>query len=142
MGGNWAFLLAQKKKESVFKSGDLGSIPAFTKSPGEGNGYPRQYSCLENSKDRGAWRAMVHRVMKRVGYDCVANTFTFISIEATGLRLFLLLLTNGPRTAEGMCISSPWLTHALGDSVLVWRDQNPSFQRVTWHKLTARLFNC
>ena len=136
------FLGGSDGKETACNAGDPGSIPGLGRSPGEEHGNPRQYSCLENSKDRGAWRAMVHRVMKRVGYDCVANTFTFISIEATGLRLFLLLLTNGPRTAEGMCISSPWLTHALGDSVLVWRDQNPSFQRVTWHKLTARLFNC
>ena len=32
--------------------------------PGEGNGYPLQYSCLENPMHRGAWRAMVHRVAK------------------------------------------------------------------------------
>ena len=34
------------------------------RSPGEGNGYPLQYSCLENSMDRGAWRAIVHGVAK------------------------------------------------------------------------------
>ena len=41
--------------------GDLGLIPGLGLSPGEGNGYPLQYSCLENSMDRGAWWATVHR---------------------------------------------------------------------------------
>ena len=36
------------------------------RSPGEGNGNPLQYSCLENPKDRGAWQAMVHRVTKKL----------------------------------------------------------------------------
>ena len=39
-----------------------GSIPGFGRSLGGGNGNPLQYSCLENPIDRGAWRAMVHRV--------------------------------------------------------------------------------
>ena len=43
---------------------DLGSIPGLERSPGEGSGNPLQYSCLENSLDRGAWRATVHRVTK------------------------------------------------------------------------------
>ena len=43
-------------KESACKAGDLGLIPGFGRSPGEGNGNPRQYSRLENPMDRGAWR--------------------------------------------------------------------------------------
>ena len=43
-------------------TGDMGSIPGSGKSPGRGNGNPLQYSCLENLKDRGAWRATVHGV--------------------------------------------------------------------------------
>ena len=43
---------------------DMGSIPGSGRSPGEGNGNPLQYSCLENATDRGAWRATVHRVTK------------------------------------------------------------------------------
>ena len=43
---------------------DTGSIPGSEKFPGEGNGNPLQYSCLENSTDRGAQRATVHRVTK------------------------------------------------------------------------------
>ena len=41
---------------------DLGSIPGSGRSPGEGNGNPLQYSCLENPMDRGAWWATVHGV--------------------------------------------------------------------------------
>ena len=41
---------------------DPGSIPGLGRSPGVGNGNPRQYSCPENSMDRGAWRAIVHGV--------------------------------------------------------------------------------
>jgi len=46
-------------KESACYAGDLGSIPGLGRSPGEGNGNPLQYSCLENSMDRGAWWARV-----------------------------------------------------------------------------------
>ena len=51
-------------KESTFNAGDLGVIPGLGRSPGEGNGYPLQYSCLENSMDRGTWRAILHGVTK------------------------------------------------------------------------------
>ena len=44
---------------------DVGSIPGSGRSPGEGNGNPLQYSCLENYMDRGAWWATVHGVAKR-----------------------------------------------------------------------------
>jgi len=47
-------------KESACNAGDLGSILGSERSPGEGNGCPLQYSCLENSMDRGAWWAIVH----------------------------------------------------------------------------------
>ena len=50
-------------KESACNAGDLGSIPGLGRSPGDGNGDPLQYSSLENSMDRGAWRATVHRDM-------------------------------------------------------------------------------
>ena len=53
-------------KESVCNSGDWGSIPGSGRSAGEGSGNPLQYSCLENSMDRGAWRATVHRVAKEL----------------------------------------------------------------------------
>ena len=49
-------------KESGCSAGDLGSIPGFGKFPGEGNGYPLQYSYLENPMDRRAWQVIAHRV--------------------------------------------------------------------------------
>ena len=45
-------------------AGDVGSIPVLGRSPGERNGNPLQYSCLENRMDRGAWWATVHGVAK------------------------------------------------------------------------------
>ena len=51
-------------KASAYNVGDLGSIPGLGISPGEGNGNPLQYSCLENPMDRGAWWSAVHGVAK------------------------------------------------------------------------------
>ena len=51
-------------KESACNVGDMSSIPGLGRSPGEGKGNTLQYSCLENPMDRGAWRAIVHRVAK------------------------------------------------------------------------------
>ena len=48
------------KKESACSGGGQGSDPGSGRSHGEGNGYPLQYSCLENPMDRGAWRASVY----------------------------------------------------------------------------------
>ena len=58
------FLGGSDGKESGCNVGDLGLIPGSGRSPGEGNGYPLQYSCLQNSMDREAWWAAVHGVTK------------------------------------------------------------------------------
>ena len=55
-------------KESPCNAGDPGSISGLGRSPGEGNGNPFQYSCLENPIDRGAWQATVHGIT-RVKHD-------------------------------------------------------------------------
>ena len=47
-------------------AGDMGSLPGLGRSPGEENGTPLQYSCLENSMDRGAWQAIVRGSCKRL----------------------------------------------------------------------------
>ena len=52
------------KKKSACNAGDPCSIPGLERSPREGNGYPLQLSCLENSMDRGAWQSTVHEVAK------------------------------------------------------------------------------
>ena len=51
-------------KESACNAGDVGLIPGSERSPEEKNGNPLQYSCLENSTDRRAWRTIVHGVTK------------------------------------------------------------------------------
>ena len=58
----WASLVTEKVKNWLATQ-ETGLIP------GEGNGYPLQYSCLENSMDRGAWWATVHDGLQRVGHD-------------------------------------------------------------------------
>ena len=55
-------------KESACNAGDQGSIPVSGRSPGEGNGNPFQYSCMEHPMDRGAWWAIVHG-FTRDGHD-------------------------------------------------------------------------
>ena len=62
-------------KESSCSVGDLGSISGSGRSPGEGNGSPLQYSCQENSMDKGAWWATIHAVTKS-GTRRATNIFT------------------------------------------------------------------
>ena len=64
MWDNVGFPSSSVSKESACSAGDLGSIPGSGRSPGEGNGNPLQYSCLENAMDRGAWQDTVHGVSK------------------------------------------------------------------------------
>ena len=61
---DWGFPGGSNSKKSTCNAGDPGSVLGSRRSPGEGNGNPLQYSCLEKPMDRGAWRATVHRVTK------------------------------------------------------------------------------
>ena len=71
------FLGSSNGKESARGVGALGSIPGSGRSPGQGNGNPLQYSCLENSMDRGVWWAIVHGVAKsQVMTERLTNTHT------------------------------------------------------------------
>ena len=63
-------------KVSAYNAGDLGSIPPLGRLPGEGNGNPLQYSCLENPLDRRTWEAIVQGVAKS-GTQLSDFTFTF-----------------------------------------------------------------
>ena len=75
--------MAQKLKHlpaSACNAGDLGSIPGSGRSPGEGNGNPLWYSCLENPMDRGAWWAAVHGVAKS-RTQLSDFTFTYLKYE-------------------------------------------------------------
>ena len=62
---NLGFPEGSDGKESACKAGDLGAIPRLGRSPGEGNGYPLQYSCLENPIVRESWwQATAHGIIK------------------------------------------------------------------------------
>ena len=68
----WASLVTEKVK-NLLATQETGLIP------GEGNGYPLQYSCLENTMNRGAWQATVHGITNR--HDGVTFTSTFLSLS-------------------------------------------------------------
>ena len=74
----WVFPGDSDGKESACDMRDPGLIPGSGRSPGEGNGYPLQYSCLENPMDRRSWWATVQGVVNR--HDWVSNTFTCFKI--------------------------------------------------------------
>ena len=59
---NWAFLVVKNPSANARDVRDMDSIPESGRSPGGEHGNPLQYSCLENSMNRGTWRAMVHSV--------------------------------------------------------------------------------
>ena len=66
-------------KESACNAGDPGSIPGSGRSPGEGNGYPLQHSCLRNSMDRGPWQEFMGS--QRVRHDQMNFITTTINIQ-------------------------------------------------------------
>ena len=67
-------------KASASNEGDRGSIPGSGRSPGEGNGNPLWYSCLDNLMDRGSWWATVHGVA-RVRHDLVINNHQYQKLQ-------------------------------------------------------------
>ena len=67
-------------------AGYIGSMPGLGRSPGKGNGYPLQDSCLENPMDRGAWQAVVHGVTKS---RTRLSDFTFTSLSVIDSALSL-----------------------------------------------------
>ena len=54
------------KESAPADAGDVGLIPGWRRSPGEGNDNPSQYSCLNNPMDQGAWQATIHGVAKEL----------------------------------------------------------------------------
>ena len=88
---------------------DAGLIPGSGRSPGGGNGNSLQYSCLENSMDRGDWQAIVHRVAKswtrlsRYAYIEISNKNLLYS---TGNYTQYFVITSEGREAEGKNIYS------------------------------------
>ena len=100
-------------KESACNVGDLGPIAGSERSPGEGNGNPLQCSCLENSMDRGAWRATVHGVTNSLTRRSVTPLPSRHSVAPGGI-LGLPGGTSGKgpvcqRRGRERCRLSPWV---------------------------------
>ena len=70
---NGASLGGSDSKQPACNEGDPGSFPGLGRSPGEGNGYPFQYSCLESSMDRGAWCKITNKLTIDVGINYYLN---------------------------------------------------------------------
>ena len=96
-------------KESACSVGDPGSIPGSGRYPGEGNGNPLQYSCLENPMIRGAWQATIHGVVKRWS---LLSDFSFFlpSFLPLFLPFPLSLFLSHPSLATGKTIALTRLT--------------------------------
>ena len=106
-------------KVSACYAGDPGSIPGLGRSPGEGNGNPLQYSCLENPMDRGAWQATVHGVaMSRTGLSdltfflwhlqpTLRTTSDLLSMVCSKLKWDLNSLTGNQTWAVMMRVPYP-----------------------------------
>ena len=90
--------LAQTVKVSAYNAGDPDSIRGLGRSPGEGNGSPLQYFCLENPMDRGAWQATVHGVVKsRTRLSDFTSLMELAQTQEVGrnsLQLLLGILTR------------------------------------------------
>ena len=89
----WGLLGGSDSEEATCNAGAPGLIPELGRSPGEGNGYPLQYSCLDNPMDRGAWWATVHCFTVR--HDWVTNMFTVLA--CVGLFCFGLIFCSWAR---------------------------------------------
>ena len=92
--------------ESACNAGDLDSIPGPGRSPGEGKGCPLQYSCLENPMDRGAWRALIHGVARRLSkYPFYLGTED-MSTRPTGSGLCFQVSLHHLLQASLSCLAS------------------------------------
>ena len=134
LSGVWYYISSMSfpgcpvSKESACNAWDTGSIPGLGRSPGEGNGYPLQYSCLENPMnrgvDRGAFRATVHGV----GHDWVTNTHTAPSGPLGWLRRCVHPLLIRRKSHQTCAVFGHWgseiCTQTMQIAVLSWAWEN------------------
>ena len=78
MHSSWGFPGTSAGKESACNAGDTSVIPGSGRSPGGGHGNQLQYSCLENSMDRGAWQAKVHEVAESDTTEQLSTAHAFL----------------------------------------------------------------
>ena len=106
-------------KESACNAGDLGLIPGLERSPGEGNGNPLQYSCLEHFTDRGAWWTTVHGVAK--SWTQGSNSCFHFHFLCTYLSSIYNLLYIRPLAKSTHC------TRSIVFAAIVLPSYNPNF---------------
>ena len=116
----WGFPSSSDGKASACKAGDPGLIPGSGRSPGEGNGNPLQYPCLENSMVRGAWWAIVHGVTKSwtrlSGWH--TGTVHFMTQPCpSALTCFLLLLLLSRFSHVRLCATPQMAAHQAPQSL-------------------------
>ena len=106
-------------KASARNVGDPGLIPGLGRSPGDGNGNPLQYSCLENPMDRGAWWATVHGVAKSWTR---LNDFTFFLCSTQGSRTSKARGQSWPEHCDASlsCQSCQLLIRVLRTTLSIW----------------------
>ena len=113
-----SFLSSSDGKESACNVGALGSIPGSGRSPVEENGYPLQYSCLENPMDRRAWWTTVHGVTKSLTW-LRTNTFPSLSFSRLCSQGSSILPANPVLPSWGFistlhpCLTFPFKAHTL-----------------------------
>ena len=91
-------------------TGDVGSISGSGRSPGRGNDYSLQYSCLENSMDRGAWQATVHRVTKsRTQLHNLTLLLFTLNIFCSFILYVQRIFFFGPKNFELTTMMDNWL---------------------------------
>ena len=124
----WDFPDGSDGKASAYNAGDLGSIPGLGRFPGEGNGNPLQYSCLENPMDGGAWCRPLSMGSQRVRHDW-ATSLHSCSKDPNSLKTFRgrFLKTRWERGGVVGCVISLWVCFWLvGDNVIGSQRHQPS----------------
>ena len=104
-------------EESACNPEDLGLIPGSGRSPGEGKGYPHLYSCLQNSTDRGAWRATVHGIAASDTTEQLTLSHFQCEIHTTFQRL--TWKKNVKNLMRHFTLSTCWNDNILGILCLI-----------------------
>ena len=134
----WGFPGGSDRKEFPCNAGDLGLSPGSGRSPGEGDGNPLQYSCLENPMDKGGWRASVHRVAKRQTGLSDYHFHLCVEVKRSGRSCVQADAVRKPRRCEGSC--SCCMSKVMWTRVLPALTPTVLWASVLWSEteLTAR----